>query len=221
MDIRHKKLLMFMSNEDELKCLFFAHKGHSMDPVLLDGDLLEVLPYKDKPVKRGDVIVFHSLNNNTIIAHRAISDKPSGIYTRGDNNIFDDPWCLHHSAIIGKVISSTNYLKRRKVHGGFRGLVLARWRQCRHKSGRKCISFIYPIYRLVSSQKLLYRLGVHFIKPRVVNFRTNDDSKIILLSGERVIGQYNTCTGRWHISYFYRMFIDRSALPNLDNEQIR
>ncbi len=213
---------MLMSNGDEFhKCLLFAHKGHSMDPVLLDGDLLEVLPYKDSPVKMGDVIVFYSPKNDTIMAHRAVSDNSDGIYTRGDSNMFNDPWSLHRSAIIGNVISSTNYLKRRKVHGGFRGLVLAKWRHCLNKLDRKCICFIYPVYRLVSNRKALQRLGSHIISPQIIRFRDNGDSKALLVSGERVIGQYNTCTGQWHINYFYRLFIDRSALPDSDNEHAR
>lgn len=203
-----------MPNE---KCLFFAHTGHSMDPVLLDRDLLEVLPYKDEPVKVGDIIVFHSPDDDTIIAHRAISVEPSGIYTRGDNNVLDDRWCLQRLAIIGKVISATNYTKRRSVRGGFRGLASARWRHCWHKLGRKCIYYIYPIYRLISSQKILPRLGVRIFKPRAAIFRADDSSKIILLSGERVIGQYDVDTGRWHINCLYRLIIDGSSLPEIDN----
>lgn len=205
------------------KCVFFRHKEHSMDPILLEGDLLEVLPYKDEQVKIGDIIVFYSPKSDAIIAHRAVSVKPDGICTRGDNNRFDDSWCLHRSAVIGKVISATRYQKRRDVQGGLLGLVLARWRHRWYKLGRMCIYLIYTIYRFIPclsilSQKILPSLGVHFIKPKVAVFKANDNRKIILLSGERIIGEYSTINGQWHINFLFSFFIDRSALPDLKNE---
>ncbi len=222
MGIRCEELLKLMPRYPQ-KCVFFGHKGHSMDPILLEGDLLEVLPYKEGQVKIGDIIVFYSPDSDAIIAHRAVSVKPDGICTRGDNNMFDDPWCLHCSAVIGKVISATRYQKRRDVQGGLRGLVLARWHHRWYKLGRRCIYLIYPIYRLIPglsilSQKILPGLGVHLIKPRVIVFRANDNRKIILQSGERIIGEYNAINGQWHINFLFSFFIDRSTLPDLEDE---
>jgi hypothetical protein len=74
------------------KYLYFAHIGCSMDPILIEHDLLEVLPCNDKPIRVGDVIVFHSPMNGTIFAHRVTAVLPDGIRTSGDNNRYEDPW---------------------------------------------------------------------------------------------------------------------------------
>lgn len=199
------------------KYIHFAHIGRSMNPILIEHDLLEVLPYNDKPIRAGDVVAFQSPLDGTIFAHRVTAVLPEGIKTSGDNNRYEDPWCLHRTAIIGKVNAAIRHRQRRRVHGGFKGQMFAKLSHWRYKLSLKGIYFLYPFYQFILNQRILTGIGALFIRPRVVVFKAKDTSNIILLSGKRMIGQYSTDRNRWHIGRFYRLFIDESTLPNFDN----
>jgi signal peptidase I len=201
-------------------CLFFVHTGHSMAPILLDQDLLEVSPHNDESIKKGNVIVFYSPDDGTIIAHRVTSVKSGGIVTRGDNNMAEDPWRLPHSAVIGKVMFASNRHGRRNVQRGLRDPIMARWLCSWNKLYHKSVYYIYQICPPISSQKMLPCLVISLFKPKVAVFKAEGDRKILLFFGKRIIGEYNVNKGRWQINKFYSLFIDSAALPNFNKSEI-
>jgi signal peptidase len=107
--------------------LFFIHTNYSMNPTLWEKDLLEVVPYRQKEdIRIGDVIVFESPVDGTILAHRIIAIHEEGICTKGDNNRLRDPWLLSPEAIFGKVVAVSRNKEHHEVLGGRAGLLKAR-----------------------------------------------------------------------------------------------
>jgi signal peptidase I len=198
------------------KGFLFVHAGHSMDPILIGNDLLEVLRYDCMPINEGDIVVFFSPIDATIIAHRVSSIMPYGIRTRGDNNNYVDDWYLSSSAIIGKVISATRNNKRIEVHGGSRGLLYAKLSLAKVKLNYKCIQMLYHVLRPISREKIFLPFS-KVVKPKVTIFQVGNEKRFFLLMGRRIIGIYNSCDGRWRIRTFYRLFIDPRDLPNVND----
>lgn len=86
-------------------------EGKSMTPTYYDGDLLIVQGVIDKskidPQK--DIIVFHSPYNwDLLIVHRVIDcltiNSQLHFKTRGDNNLYPDPWYVPERNVIGIVV---------------------------------------------------------------------------------------------------------------------
>ena len=77
--------------------------GTSMFPTLKTGDILRVVPYKERTVRMEDVVVFHSLYGKTSIVHRVVSVAKECVRTKCDNNNKMDHWVLYTEDIIGKV----------------------------------------------------------------------------------------------------------------------
>jgi hypothetical protein len=203
------------SRKNSCHRLFFAHGGRSMNPILWQGDLLEVIPYHDTSIKAGDIIIFNSPEDESFIVHRVISISSEGIHTKGDNNNHRDHWSLRSSDIIGKVIAATYSMKRRNLRGGLLGLLLARWSHSMYEIFRCGIYHMRPIYMLLESQDILYHLGTHFIEPKVTVFKGNSENGVMLLSGRRIIGRYNYSKNQWNLHCVYRLFIDENAIPDI------
>ena len=77
-----------------------------MNPTLKNLDLLKVVPYSNKKIRPGDVIVFHPPGESKKITHRVISVNQGKIIARGDNNLAADPWPLRRENILGQVLSA-------------------------------------------------------------------------------------------------------------------
>jgi signal peptidase len=104
-----------------------AVDGHSMEPTLLEGDLIIIqgglnasnikVGYKNSNPE-GDIIVFYKpgATSDQKIVHRAVKNGTDehGFYiiTRGDNVQGDDPWKVRPQHIIGKVVGRAPVLGR-------------------------------------------------------------------------------------------------------------
>jgi len=64
---------------------YVSYVGPSMNPLLMGGDGLHIVPYKGRPIRPGDVIVFIRPGGETKVVHRVVSVDSRGIKTRGDN----------------------------------------------------------------------------------------------------------------------------------------
>lgn len=90
-------------------------KGNSMLPLLREGDIVFIVKANPSEIKEGDVIVFWTPNNATLIIHRVIKvmwSKNTAYYiTKGDNNPFEDKYYsigVPYSKVVGKVASIGN-----------------------------------------------------------------------------------------------------------------
>ena len=101
---------------------YINYVGPSMNPLLVDGDGLHIVPYKDRAIRPGDVVVFIPPGSETKIVHRVVSVDARGIRTRGDNATTVDPWILSPGST-SRDGSSTSRGKTEgeAIVGGFRG----------------------------------------------------------------------------------------------------
>ena len=78
--------------------------GNSMFPYLLSDEVVKVIPFDEKKLKKGDIIVFK--NPTGLIAHRLIGfNKKAHTYTtKGDFCMRKDP-LLRKDQIVGKIVA--------------------------------------------------------------------------------------------------------------------
>jgi signal peptidase I len=74
----------------------------SMDPTFYKGDMIVVQGIEDASV--GDIIVFNVPDRAYPIIHRVNEITPDGIRTKGDNNLYVDPWRISEDDIYGKAV---------------------------------------------------------------------------------------------------------------------
>ncbi|OGL42603.1 MAG: signal peptidase I [Candidatus Schekmanbacteria bacterium RBG_13_48_7] len=80
----------------------FVVEGSSMYPRLKRGDLIVVVKSKNISVSVDDIIVFRNPEIG-LIAHRIIKITETGLFTRGDNNVVQDPEIINKDQILGRV----------------------------------------------------------------------------------------------------------------------
>ncbi len=100
------------------------YTGPSMNPTLKVGDGMTVVPYGNRRIRVGDVVVFRSPKQDHYVVHRVVSVDSQGIRTIGDNNDRIDPWVLSPDNIMGRVISARRKNRDVTIHGGTRGRLL-------------------------------------------------------------------------------------------------
>ena len=69
-----------------------------MNPTLKAGDGLTIIPYGNRKILVGDVVVFSRPEGNHNVVHRVVAADSEGIRTRGDNNINIDPLFVNAGA---------------------------------------------------------------------------------------------------------------------------
>ncbi len=114
---RHHRELEIKAEER----FFAAYVGPSMNPTLRESEILEILPYGNRPLQVGDVVFFRSPKAHQTVVHRIARLTTEGIYTRGDNNRRDDDFVLQPGDIQGRVVAASQGRKHRAVAGGAAG----------------------------------------------------------------------------------------------------
>ncbi len=201
-------------------------KGISMHPLLRGGDGLKVIPYTDRRVCVGDVVVFRSPDPKMReVVHRVVSVDSQGIRTRGDNNNHLDSWILQPEDIIGRVVSAKRADRIFAVHGGFRGTIIARKIRVKKRidriiSGIRRILYkiLHPVYRRLSQSGIFRNILPRQCKPRILCFKRPEGTEMQLLIHNRIIGR--RCPGweDWQIRRPFRLFIDEESLPRQSSD---
>ncbi len=96
-----------------------------MEPLLKEGDTLQVLPYAKRKVRRGDVILYACPSRDCNIVHRVEHIDGWGIRTKGDNNRGTDPWTVTPGKVIGYVAHALSGTKWRTIRRGYIGRLIA------------------------------------------------------------------------------------------------
>lgn len=76
--------------------------SNSMVSTFYKGDMIVVQGVDDVSV--GDIIVFNVPDRNYPIIHRVYEINSDGIRTKGDNNLYVDPWKINQEDIYGKAV---------------------------------------------------------------------------------------------------------------------
>jgi hypothetical protein len=192
---------------------YINYIGPSMNPLFVDGDGLHIVPYENRAVRPGDVIVFVPPGGETKIVHRVVSCDVQGIKTRGDNAKHADPWVLTPDNILGRVTYIQRRNRRRTIAGGFRGQLLARSFRCLHLSNTVISILLHPVYRGLCRSTSLRRRLHHLVKPRVLSFNRPEGVELQLVAGRRLIGRRRAGRGHWEIRRPFRLCVDEALLP--------
>lgn len=188
---------------------FSAHGGTSMNPTLCALDLLEIMPYGERPVRVGDVIFFLQPQGNNYVVHRVVSVTSEGIRTRGDNNNRRDPWLIRPEDVLGQVVRARRGKKRRVIYGGSAGWLLFQGLKG-FKALEHCLSFFY--HRLARSG-LCRKLMTIQKQIRIVAINRAGGRSFKLLLGNWLIGHYEPGMSCWQIVRPFRLFVDQESLP--------
>ncbi len=192
---------------------YINYVGPSMNPLLWDGDGLHIVPYDNRAIRRGDVIVFVPPGVATKVVHRVVSVDEDGVRTRGDNGRQVDPWILSPKDILGRVTYVLRKDRRRNICGGFAGRITAGVFRCVHR-GDAAISFLlHPVYRGLCRATFLRRRLHRLVKPRVLIFNRPEGVEQQLVVGRRLIGRRRPRRESWEIRRPYRLCVDEAMLP--------
>ncbi|MHB8810956.1 MAG: SynChlorMet cassette protein ScmC [Desulfobulbaceae bacterium] len=201
----------------EQNTLAVAYSGSSMNPTLRHPDLLEVIPYEDRPIRPGDVVYYQPSTGGPKVIHRVVRVTAKGIFTRGDNNCPEDPFLQQPSDVIGQVKAAWRYDKRREIAGGICGrLSVSRTRACARLYNIARVPLRW-VYQSLAARGLLNSMLPASFQPRVFEFRQRSLPSILkLMVRGHVIGRYDAWKKLWEIDHPWRMVIDVSTLPVTD-----
>ncbi|MBN2536991.1 S24/S26 family peptidase, partial [candidate division WOR-3 bacterium] len=190
-----------------------VYTGTSMNPTLVEPELLEVVP---GPVRPGDVACFRPPGQDRLVIHRVAAAGPGGIRTRGDSCSGNDDWVLGQDDIIGRIAAARRGNRLRAIAGGRAGLAVAR----RIRLGRflrRCAGLVpHRLYCLLSRLGPFDRLLPGRFRPRLVSFDVRGLKRLKLLAGRREIGRYSFRDRRWTIRRPFRLLVDERALAGAD-----
>lgn len=198
----------------EQDTLAVAYSGSSMNPTLRHPDLLEVIPYRDRPIRPGDVVYYQPSTGGPKVIHRVTRVTAKGIATRGDNNCPEDPVLQQPSDVIGQVIAAWRYDKRRKIAGGIGGI----WSVYRARACDRLYKIartpLHRVYHCLAASVLLNSMLPASLQPRIFAFRQRNFPPILkLMINGRVIGRYDAWNRSWEVDRPWRLIINVSKLP--------
>lgn len=188
------------------------YSGTSMNPTLREPDLLEVRPYLGRPVRTGDVILFHAPGRLTPIVHRVERVTPGGIRTRGDNCPRQDDWLLAPDQIIGQVTAAQRGGSRRKVSNGYPGWLWAQGIRLGGPIFGAVNRILHIPYHALSEAGGIPRALPPGWRPRKVLFQSGERRVWRMMWGRLVVGQYEEGRGPWRIRRPFRLLIDPREL---------
>jgi signal peptidase I len=199
-----------------MKSHYTLYTGPSMNPLFRAGDGLEVVPYRDAPIRCGDVVVHPHPHETRDVVHRVIAITPEGLRTRGDNNSDVDPYWVLPESIIGRVVRLRRGDKAKTVHGGRVGLLLHRLCLMRRWLRMCAFAYLHPLYHRLADTGVFYGWHKPFVKPRLVLFQRDCGAELQLLAGRRIIARRAPGTDAWAIRFPFELFIDKKSLPVSD-----
>jgi len=194
--------------------------GYSMNPTLRVPDVLCVLPYVEKKIQVGDVIVFHPPDDKRTITHRIARVDSQGIRTRGDNSSSFDPWVLSPDNIVGCVVYVQRKNKRLPIYGGLRGRLYSLGIRAMRMLDLKVSSLLRPTYHRLARTGALRRGLLARMQTRILSFDRSTGTELQLLMGRRVIGRLLPGMNQWQIQRPFRLFINEASLPRLKENDI-
>jgi len=186
--------------------------GTSMFPSLKTGDILRMVPYKERTLQVGDVVLFHSSYGRTSIVHRIVSIDNKVIRTKGDNKIVIDDCVLRPNDIIGRVVYVQRGKKEIKIIDGFPGRIYASILEAGKRIDMVVSTILRPVYRWLTRTGIFRKLFSRWIHIKVLCYKNGDSMEMQLQLGRRVIGRRLPGKNQWHIVRPFKVFIDETTL---------
>ena len=186
--------------------------GTSMLPTLSEPALLEVVPYRNRPILRGDVVVGARGATERLMVHRVVSICLEGLRTQGDNCQMPDPGVFPRDAVAGRAVAVWRGNRRRSVAGGWWGLswhYLLRFRRIILPPLLRCCA---PVYRSAVQRRWLVGIVPRRFRPAVIRFEEAGVPTYRILFSGRIVGWYDVGRARWIIKRPFRLLVDEAAL---------
>ena len=185
-----------------------------MNPAFNSLDILHIVPYGDKEIMVGDVIVFNSPDRKKIVVHRIVSIDNNEIKTKGDNNPRIDDCTISPENILGLVDYYQTAKGEKRLSDGNNGKKLFfKIKKSTHRISRTGISIFRKPYLWLSHTGVLRGIFPLRSRLRILSFSKPGGTELQLLLGNRIIGKLIPGKNHWQIRRPYRLFIDTSALP--------
>jgi len=192
-----------------------------MFPTLRKGDILRVVPFREREISPGDVVVYRSPCNGSLIVHRVVSIDKGFVQTKGDNARFKDNVLLERNDIIGHVISVRRGEKGATLFRGFPGRVCG----LTLSTGKHIRVFfsdlLRPAYRWLARTGILRNLFSRFFHTKVSGFKHKNGLDLQLHWGRYLIGRRFPGKDQWHIRPPFRLIVDEGSLPWTDPDELR
>lgn len=199
---------------------FMLYIGKSMNPTLKNMDMLRILPYDDRKIRCGDVIVFHPVHLNRLIAHRVFHSGSKGIRTKGDNNDEVDPWIVNQKKILGRVVNVQRGNRKIRIYRGFIGQLFLIVAKIIHRNESLISYSLHPIYDRLAQSNFFKRRVFSRIQIKIVSFFKSKGPELHLLMGHRVVGRRLPGHDKWQIQRPYRLLIDEISFPSKDLDHL-
>jgi len=183
-----------------------------MLPTFREGDELMVIPLRKALPGIGDVIAFTLPGEERTIVHRVEAAGCSGIRTRGDASGPPDPWVLSPANIRGRVEYVRGDRGWRRARNGRRGTMVAGTVALRRQARALIAPALDPVYRGLSSSRILKRLG-RILPIRLVVYQRSLGPEYQLRLFGLTIGRCLPGRKRWRIQTPFRLVVDEKNLP--------
>ncbi|GAB4540827.1 MAG: hypothetical protein Fur0020_10150 [Thermodesulfovibrionia bacterium] len=188
------------------------YRGRSMTPTLMPFDILEVVPYKGRRIKRGDVVVFIPPGRRQMVVHRVFSIDSSGIRTKGDSNPDADSIILKPDDVIGRVVSVQRSNKRIRIYRGRIGEKMLIIKRMTIRFDNVISRLLHYPYHYLAKTGLFRLFLPSTLRPRVITFKRPLHDELQIVMGRRVIGRFIAQEGRWQIKRPFLLFIDGQTI---------
>lgn len=195
---------------------YMLYTGPSMNPTLKTGDVLHVIAYNGKKVRRGDVVVFPTPAGWRDITHRVVSVDSGVIRTLGDNNSQIDQYTPGYDELVGRVVYALRGKKRLRIYGGVAGRLFALKARSMRIVKSHVVRLLRPVYHGMARWDILKRYISPRLEIRIVSFRRSEGTEKQMLLGRKVIGRYVPGGDQWSIEPPFRLFVDVASLPKED-----
>jgi len=187
-----------------------------MNPIFKAGDLLNVVPYRKRTIRVGDIVVFYDAREDRKVVHRVVHIDACGARTRGDNSLKVDDCLVTGDMIIGRVDSIERSRRQIPVRNGRLGSLDARLLHAAKHINMAVSRRLRPLYHGLARSGVLRRPLAPFVKPRVVCYRRPTGTELQLLLGRWVIGRRLAGQDRWLIRRPFRLIVDETLLVDDD-----
>lgn len=193
----------------------FIYSGLSMHPTFKPGQLLYIRPTMNG-LSVGDVIVYSDHNQKINVVHRVVKIKDGLVYTRGDNNPYNDVNPIHPKDILGVVVKVNQNGSIASVQGGKAG-----YRRLQHQAKRNRIahflkSLLFPFYRNIKASGIVPKIWHPEIKK--IHLETQNGFVIKYVSRNRTVAQWDSVSKRFTYQHPYDLLI---TPPDQCQDQLR
>lgn len=188
--------------------------GRSMNPYLLQNDLLFWKPVDIAQVAKGDIIIFEALCNGKLIIHRVVKINPDiSFITKGDNNKSPDKNPVTVDRLVGIITGGVRASRKLRIPKGNMGMVFHYAAQLRKITLPVIQTIFSSIYYLIADSKIFPKVLSPVIQQKLVVVKTTEGYDMQIYYGNHLAGWRAQQDRGWTIRIPFRIFLDTAILP--------